>query len=65
MFELNKQMLQKMKEAMLSEMVPAMNGPQIHFACGGCSGTCKNACTGSCKGSCMRSCTSSCKGHSR
>lgn len=66
MFELSKELLETVKRALEDSPVPAMEGPQIYFACKtGCSGACKNTCRGECKGSCKGSCTRSCQGHSR
>ena len=67
MFEVSKQLLDSLKRALEPAWQPAMEGPQIYYACGGssCYGTCTNTCKGTCKGSCKAGCTRSCKGHSR
>lgn len=65
MFELSKEFLNNLKNAILSAPKLAPVGPNIHYACAACTGSCKNACRGSCKGSCKGGCTRSCKGSSR
>ncbi len=65
MFELTKEFLSNLKNVILPEIAVAPVGPNIQYACGECSGTCKHSCRGDCKGSCKGGCTRSCKGHSR
>lgn len=66
MFNLSKQILESIKNAVQPTWQPAMEGPQIYMACGdACTGSCKNSCKGTCKGSCKAGCTRSCKGNSR
>ncbi len=66
MFQVAAEMIEKLKDALRSQPIPAVNGPQIYYTCGGaCSGNCTNSCKGTCRGSCQGSCTRSCKGHSR
>lgn len=65
MFQVTSEMIEKLKDALRLQPVPAVNGPQIYYACSGCMGTCKNSCSGTCRGSCQGGCTRSCKGHSR
>lgn len=65
MFELGKEFLQSITDALSWIPQPAVEGPNIHYACNGCTGACKNNCVSGCKGSCKNTCTRSCKGHSR
>lgn len=65
MFELSKEILNKISEAISSlQTQPIMAGP-ISTGCSTCMNTCSNGCKGTCKGSCKDGCTRSCKGHSR
>ena len=65
MFKLGKEILEELKKNINPLYQPALEGPQIYYACAGCSGSCKNSCEGTCKGSCKGGCTRSCKGSSR
>lgn len=65
MFDLTKEILSNLKNAIFPEQQLAPLGPNIQLACAACTGSCKNACKGSCKGSCKGGCTRSCKGSSR
>lgn len=66
MFELSESILDKIRESLNTQLIPAPVGPQIHYACGGsCSSNCTHSCKATCKGSCQGGCTRSCKGHSR
>ena len=52
MFELTKDLLDKIGRAIMpdAELVPV--GPHFEASCAACTGTCKNGCQGACKGSC-------------
>ena len=65
MFELTKDLLDKIGRAIMpdAELVPV--GPHFEAPCAACTGTCKNGCQGACKGSCKSGCTRTCKGNSR
>lgn len=52
MFQVTSEMIEKLKDALRLQPVPAVNGPQIYYACSACMGTCKNSCSGTCRGSC-------------
>lgn len=65
MFELTKELLDKIGSTILQGPCPALVGPHLDAACTSCTGSCKNSCRDTCKGSCKNGCTRSCKGHSR
>lgn len=65
MFELTKELLEKLAQAIIPAVQPMPLGAQVNYACAGCTGACKQNCTSSCKGSCKGGCTRSCKGNSR
>lgn len=65
MFELTKEFLSNLKEAINPNVQFAPMGPNIHYSCMDCRGSCKNSCRGACKGSCQGGCTRSCRGNSR
>lgn len=50
MFQVTSEMIEKLKDALRLQPVPAVNGPQIYYACSACMGTCKNSCSGTCRG---------------
>ena len=58
MFTLKLDFLDELKKQLrdFNGREPAMNGPQIHFACTTCQGSCRNTCSGSCRGSCSGGC---------
>lgn len=41
MFQVTSEMIEKLKDALRLQPVPAVNGPQIYYACSACMGTCK------------------------
>lgn len=43
MFQVTSEMIEKLKDALRLQPVPAVNGPQIYYACSACMGTCKNS----------------------
>lgn len=45
MFQVTSEMIEKLKDALRLQPVPAVNGPQIYYACSACMGTCKNSCS--------------------
>ena len=65
MFQVTSEMIEKLKDALRLQPVPAVNGPQIYYACSACMGTCKNSCTWTGRGTVQGCFTRSCKGHSR
>ncbi len=71
MFELTKEFLENLKNAISFEPQLAPSGANIQmqkscaFCSNACSDGCANNCKGACRGSCDGSCTRSCKGHSR
>ena len=65
MFEVTKELLERIEAAFLPVPQFATNGASMSFGCNPCSGTCKQSCRGDCKGSCKGGCTRSCKGNSR
>ena len=65
MFEVAKELLERIEVAFLPMPQLAANGVSMNFGCNPCSGTCKQSCRGDCKGSCKGGCTRSCKGNSR
>lgn len=67
MFELERQILDNIRQSLQPMWEPALEGPKVYYMhCGGtCSGGCKSSCRTECRGGCKNGCTRSCKGRSR
>lgn len=65
MFEVAKELLERIEAALLPMPRVAVHAAGPRFGCNPCSGTCTQSCRGDCKGSCQGGCTRSCKGNSR
>lgn len=64
MFDLTKEFLATLKEAIIPEKQLVPLGPTYQFVCATCTGTCRGSCKGGCKGSCGSGCSGSCRGRS-
>ena len=65
MFEVAKELLERIEVTFLPMPQLATNGVSMNFGCNPCSGTCRHSCKGGCKGSCLGGCDGSCKNHTR
>lgn len=65
MFQVTSEMIEKLKDALRLQPVPAVNGPRFIMLAPHVWALAKNSCSGTCRGSCQGGCTRSCKGHSR